>query len=224
MFSVIFEVHPRPEQWDAYLGNAKILRPELEAMEGFIDNIRFKSLTREGWILSLSNWRDEKSLVRWRTKMRHHQVQEKGRGEILMDYHLRVGQLFQDTQLPQGLALADQRLDETEAGEGTTLSLITARRPIDPRGTRDVEDCATFLGLHQTAEGLLGWDVFEAVLAPEELVLLLSWRNRVAAERFEKTLDLRATHRLRHVRVVRDYGMFDRREAPQYYPEVPRPR
>src|SRR3984957_11059501 len=22
MFSVIFEVHPRPEQWDAYLGNA----------------------------------------------------------------------------------------------------------------------------------------------------------------------------------------------------------
>lgn len=28
--------------------------------------------------------------------------------------------------------------------------------------------------------------------------------------------------RLRRVRIVRDYGMFDRREAPQYYPEVPR--
>jgi hypothetical protein len=30
--------------------------------------------------------------------------------------------------------------------------------------------------------------------------------------------------KLRHrkVRVVRDYGMFDRREAPQYYPEVQR--
>jgi hypothetical protein len=26
--------------------------------------------------------------------------------------------------------------------------------------------------------------------------------------------------RLRRVRVVRDYGMFDRREAPQYYPDV----
>jgi hypothetical protein len=23
MFSVVFEVHPKPEQWDAYLGNAK---------------------------------------------------------------------------------------------------------------------------------------------------------------------------------------------------------
>ena len=54
MFSVIFEVHPRPEQWDAYLGNAKMLRPELEQVDGFVDNIRYKSLTRKGWILSLS--------------------------------------------------------------------------------------------------------------------------------------------------------------------------
>jgi hypothetical protein len=29
MFSVIFEVRPKAEQLDAYLGNAKILRPEL---------------------------------------------------------------------------------------------------------------------------------------------------------------------------------------------------
>ena len=29
MFSVIFEVHPKREQWDNYLGNAKMLRPEL---------------------------------------------------------------------------------------------------------------------------------------------------------------------------------------------------
>lgn len=28
--------------------------------------------------------------------------------------------------------------------------------------------------------------------------------------------------RLRRVRVVRDYGMFDRREAPQFYPAIER--
>jgi heme-degrading monooxygenase HmoA len=105
MFSVIFEVHPKPDQWDAYLGYAKMLRPELEQVDGFVDNIRYKSLTREGWILSLSNWRDEKSVVRWRTRMRHHEVQEKGRGEVLLDYHLRVGQLTQDTRLPEGYEL-----------------------------------------------------------------------------------------------------------------------
>ena len=129
MFSVIFEVHPKADQWDAYLDNAKMLRPELEQVDGFIDNIRYKSLTREGWILSLSGWRDEKSVVRWRTAMRHHVVQEKGRSEILLDYHLRVGQITQDTRVPEGHALVEQRLDETEVGEGTTVTLIDAKRP-----------------------------------------------------------------------------------------------
>src|SRR5690349_1038017 len=97
MCSVIFEVHPKPEQWDGYLANAKRLRPELEAVDGFVENIRYTSLTREGWILSLSGWRNEKSVVRWRTAMRHHMVQEKGRSEILLDYPLRVGQVTRDT-------------------------------------------------------------------------------------------------------------------------------
>jgi hypothetical protein len=30
--------------------------------------------------------------------------------------------------------------------------------------------------------------------------------------------------RLRQVRILRDYGMFDRREAPQYYPDAARPK
>ena len=93
MFSVLFEVHPKSDQWDAYLGYAKMLRPELEQVEGFVDNIRYKSLNRDGWILSLSSWADEKAVVRWRTKMKHHEVQELGRGEVLSDYHLRVGQI-----------------------------------------------------------------------------------------------------------------------------------
>src|ERR1700746_3998921 len=71
MFSVIFEAFPNKGNCDDYLDNAKMLRPELEQVEGFVDNIRYKSLTREGWILSLSNWRDEKSLVLWRTSMHY---------------------------------------------------------------------------------------------------------------------------------------------------------
>ena len=30
--------------------------------------------------------------------------------------------------------------------------------------------------------------------------------------------------RHRQVRIIRDYGMFERREAPQFYPEVQRPQ
>jgi len=67
MFSVMFEVKPHAVKFDDYLNNAKLLRSELEKIESFIDNIRYKSLTRDGWILFLSNWKNEKAVVRWRT-------------------------------------------------------------------------------------------------------------------------------------------------------------
>jgi heme-degrading monooxygenase HmoA len=223
MFAVIFEVQPKPEQWDAYLGYAKMLRPDLQQVDGFVDNIRYRSLTREGWILSLSGWRDEKALVRWRTHSKHHGVQEKGRAEILSDYHLRVGQLTRDTRLPDGFALHEQRLDETEVGEGTTVTLIDGTRPADWLAGAGPAAVANWLGLAPDAPGLVAWDVFDAVLTPGDIILLLSWCDRAAAEIFEGAVSLQDGARLRRVRVVRDYGMFDRREAPQYYPDVTRP-
>jgi len=89
MFAVIFEVHPADGQRDAYLAHAKELKPEIEAIDGFIDNERFESRGRSGWVLSLSTWRDEKSVIRWRTHAKHHFTQEAGRSEIFSDYHLR---------------------------------------------------------------------------------------------------------------------------------------
>jgi hypothetical protein len=44
------------------------------------------------------------------------------------------------------------------------------------------------------------------------------WRDAAAAAAIHAPEGARS----RCVRVVRDYTMFDRREAPQYYPEVPR--
>lgn len=222
MFSVIFEVHPKPDQWDAYLGNAKMLRPELEQVDGFVDNIRYKSLTREGWILSLSGWRDEKSVVRWRTAMRHHVVQEKGRSEILLDYHLRVGQITHDTHLPAGQRIEEQRLDETEVGEGTTVSFVDTNRPASLPEMTNASDTAEYLGLDRNALGLISWDVYDAVLTPGDLILMMVWKTNADAEAFGKLVKLTEGRRLRRVRVVRDYGMFDRREAPQYYPPVKR--
>src|SRR3954470_1230040 len=115
MFAVLFEVQPKSEKWDEYLGIAKMLKPELEAIEGFVENIRYRSLTREGWLISLSIWRDEKALVRWRTQAKHHGAQERGRFEVFGDYHLRVGQLTRDTASAD---LPEQRLEETAVGAG----------------------------------------------------------------------------------------------------------
>jgi heme-degrading monooxygenase HmoA len=222
MFSVIFEVRPRAEKWDDYLALAQMLRPELEKVDGFIDNIRYESLLRDGWILSLSGWRDEKSVVRWRTARRHHEVQEKGRGEILADYHLRVGQITEDTRVPEGCQILEQRLDETDVGESRTITLITAKRPAKFQETTNPEDCAEFLGLNPYADGLVSYDVLEAVLTPGDLILLCGWRDMAAANAFATSVPGPTPEggRLRMVRIVRDYGMSDRREAPQYYPDV----
>ena len=222
MFSVIFEVHPKPDQWDAYLGEAKMLRPELERVDGFVDNIRYKSLTRDGWILSLSGWRDEKSVVRWRTATRHHMVQERGRSEILLDYHLRVGEVTRDTRVPVGQKIEEQRLDATEVGEGTTITFIDAQWPSRSCDTMNATETARFLGFKPDAAGLARWDVYDAVLTPGDLILMMVWKTKGDADAFARWGVRPLGSRLRHVRVVRDYGMCDRREAPQYYPPVKR--
>lgn len=218
MFAVLFEVRPKSDQWDTYLGIARGLRPELEAMDGFIDNIRYRSLTRDGWLLSLSTWRDEKALVRWRVRPNHHQAQAQGRDAVLDDYHLRVGEVTRDTRPPAGHGLVDQRLDETEAGQGTAATLIDARLGAEWIAKEGADTVARALGLAPEAPGLVARDVFDAVLAPGDAILLMTWRDRQAAEAFESQVRLSEGARLRRVRVVRDYGIDDRREAPQFYP------
>ena len=51
MFAVIFLVEPKTERWSDYLELAKFLKPKLEAVDGFIDNERFESKRRRGWVL-----------------------------------------------------------------------------------------------------------------------------------------------------------------------------
>jgi heme-degrading monooxygenase HmoA len=221
MFSVLFEVNPASDQYDEYLNKAQMLRPELERIDGFVDNIRYKSLQREGWILSLSSWRDEKSVVRWRTSANHHNVQQQGRDGILNDYHLRVGEYMADNQLPEGMELKKQRNDETEIGEGKMVTLITASRP--PGHPENVTACSQFMGLDiYSGNMLVEWDIYEAVKTPGDLILMLVWENCKALEYFEggERMILPDSHRIRHVRVIRDYSKFDRREAPQYYADA----
>lgn len=78
----------------------------------------------------------------------------------------------------------------------------------------------TSLGLDPDAASPASWDVFDAVLTPGRVIVLATWHDQAAAEAFEAGFLLQQDLRLRRVRVVRDYSMFDRREAPQYYPDV----
>lgn len=189
MFAVLFEVQPRTPNFDSYLELAKSLRPELENVPGFIENIRYRSLTRPGWILSLSTWRDEQALVRWRNHMQHREAQERGRTEIFSDYHLRVGELT----------------DKTEHNAAAIVTLVDAQRPPEFVKSAKPEEIATSLGLPSASERLSAWDVFQAVLTSGDIILMMA---------FDGPLSVPEGVRLRRVRVIRDYGMYNRRQAP----------
>jgi heme-degrading monooxygenase HmoA len=220
MFAVIFEVNPKPEQWDSYLEYARLLRPELERIDGFIENERFASLRRQGWVLSLSIWRDEKAVIRWRTSARHHEIQQKGRNEVFGDYHLRVGEIIADNQLPTGQSLIELRLDETAAP--AKLIVLSEAAPAGLPAEPDAETVVSQLGAPDPAAypGLIDLDTFRSIYQPGKFILLTSWRDAAAMAGWPALGPGNIRHR--RVRVIRDYGMFDRAEAPQYHPNVER--
>lgn len=178
MYAVVFEVEPRRDQWDEYLSTAGELRPELERIEGFIENRRFRSRTREGVVLSLSLWQDAASVVRWRNHAGHRLAQVKGRTKVFRDYHLRVGQVVENAAASDRvITLLEQPADETR-----------------PAGWQE-------------------WDVFDGIVDAADHIMLLAGPNRGGA--------LPAAKRRLSVRIVRDYGMRERTEAPQKMAPVP---
>ena len=101
MFAVIFEVEPAAGRQQEYLDIAAALRPELEKIDGFVSIERYESLTQPGKILSLSIWRDEEAVRRWRNVEEHRRIQAAGRQSIFADYRLRVAQVIRDYGLSE---------------------------------------------------------------------------------------------------------------------------
>ena len=96
MIAVIFEVWPTDGRRQEYLDLAGELRPELEKIDGFISVERFQSIYDPDKMLSLSFWRDEDAVARWRKHAHHRRTQAKGRAGVFRDYRLRVAGVVRD--------------------------------------------------------------------------------------------------------------------------------
>lgn len=96
MIAVIFEVWPQDARRKDYFDLAAELRPLLSEIDGFISVERFESLSEPGKILSLSFWRDEEAVARWRSLEAHRAAQAQGRTGIFRSYRLRVAGVLRD--------------------------------------------------------------------------------------------------------------------------------
>ena len=96
MIAVIFEVVPKSGMIPRYLELAAALRAELDGIDGFISIERFRSLTDETKILSLSFFRDEEAVAAWRRLPVHREAQATGRSAVFETYRLRVAAVIRD--------------------------------------------------------------------------------------------------------------------------------
>jgi heme-degrading monooxygenase HmoA len=114
MIAIIFESRPYPDQKDRYLDAAARLKPLLADIDGFISVERFQSLTDPEKILSISFWRDEEAVAKWRQVEQHRRIQEAGRKAIFADYRLRVASVIRD----YGLKDRDEAPADSKAAHG----------------------------------------------------------------------------------------------------------
>jgi heme-degrading monooxygenase HmoA len=204
MLALLFEVMPKIEGYQRYLDVASTLRPDLESPAGFLFIDRYRSLSRPDTILSHSLWRDEAALAAWRTFEPHHRAQIAGRNQVFIDYRLRIA----DVVLARIPGEPDWRparpSSYNEPTQRPPRHLVIATSSESPCGgaTSDRFESPNYAG-----EFLSLYDVQGQEAA---ISLLDALASAPSADAALTSLSL--------CEVERDYGMFDRREAPQYYP------
>lgn len=208
MISQFFEVQIKEGQINRYLDLAASLKPSLEAMGGCLFIDRFKSLSRKNLLLSYQIWRDEGSMTAWRVDAKHHAVQETGRERVFADYRIRIAQVLQEER-PGKAAWRPERLSPYNDPKRRPPTFVVASEsrnrdlPVETNWTHDV---------------------FESVYRPGIFAHLVDVPSPDAGAGFGRQLFADSTTEyFRVFEVMRDYGMFNRAEAPQYYPPVPPP-
>src|SRR6266850_8494103 len=96
MIAVIFEFTPAAGHKQDYLDLAAGLHEVVKDFDGFISIERFESISAPGRFVSLSFWRDEEAVRKWRNVQKHREAQAKGRKSIFDAYRLRVCSVVRD--------------------------------------------------------------------------------------------------------------------------------
>ena len=200
-FVVCFEVEPTVQGFDRYLAIAKDLRPALDHIPGFESIERSRSRNHDTRLLSLSYWADEAAIVAWRSHGAHHEAQIIGRNELFVDYRLRIGQVVR-RWTPQNVTTSER--------SGPGASWLGIMR-IDDNGAPH--------------DRFPGFERYESMVNPGRAFLVGGLANEDSSRSIEAELTASSGARMVFdtCRVLRDYGRFERTEAPQHFPSIARP-
>ena len=208
MLALFFEVKSKPDSYQRYLDMAAALRPQLEKIDGFIAIDRYRSLAREGVVLSHSIWRDEAALTAWRVHAGHHRAQDAGRNAIFEDYRLRIAEVLRE-ETPGKPAWQPQRLSAyNDPAHRRPRYMVVAE-----------SSSAGFDALPGLAP-----EAYASLNRADEYVHVMDAPDLPVALELTDSCGVGApAYRYRICEIERDYGMYERAEAPQYYPGLVRP-
>ncbi len=192
MQSVLFDVLPKAGHIEEYFSMAANLKPIVEQNPGFISVERFANLQKRDWYLSFSCWKDEESLAQWRCQPDHNGAQVCGRNKVFDDYRLRVSVSKEEGWISESpnreqILLLIGRFDEVQT--------ILTQTPL-----RDFSNKS-----------------YRGVLDPNRGISIIEFSPNTSIDRRLIQLSVADSIKLFWFMVQRDYGMFDRAEAPAQF-------
>lgn len=203
MQALLFEMSPRDGHEDHYFQHAARLRPILMQQDGLIFIERFMSLARPKVILSHSLWRDEASIAQWRTDRDHHKSQTAGRYKHFDDYRIRISHILQYCEPGERRKewSTDGSYNYPASTDDRFLTIVRSKeKPVTNGGEvfKSVTESDSFLSVNDVTsedEGRSGIKRNQS-----EVTVLSALLGRTS----------------------RDYGMYDRAEAPQFFAPIER--
>ena len=96
MVIVVFQFSTKPDMSKEYFQEVEILQEEIKNEKGFISAERYKSNTDENSYVSISTWKDKKSVERWHSNKKHKVSQDKGKKKIFNSFRIRLAEVFKD--------------------------------------------------------------------------------------------------------------------------------
>ena len=189
MHALFFEVRLKPGHLDHYFDHVALLRPVLAQHTGlrFLD--RYGALNDSDLLLSHQLWDSEDAIIAWRKDVTHRRSQSAGRQVHFDDYRIRVGE-----RVLHWTAAAQDAAPDTTA----------------------VSDASHVLALYSTAPITLPrFITFESVNTKGMFIALAATDDCAAAETLlNENLGASGLEEGAIYSIRRDYGQFDRAQAP----------
>ena len=197
MLALLFEVMPKPGHTEHYFRHVDILKPVLAKHTGMVWLDRYRSLSRDNLILSHQLWEDDAAITRWREDKVHQGSQSAGRNKHFQDYRIRIAEVFarvdKGEEMQRFATGADASGDYLIVGHSRDEALLELGESF-----ASVNIPGNFAGISQAADEDQALEALSSI-----------------AEKPAMTWAFAA-------RMTRDYGMYERAQAPQDYPAIER--